>query len=61
MSVSEWQELESWHSHVVSLQTGQVSSGGLESSAFTIHYDIDQIRYMYVMYTGAQQHGCILT
>ena len=46
MSVSEWQELESWYSHVKSLQQGQVSSGGLDpSTAFTIHYDLNQIRY----------------
>ena len=45
MSVSEWQELESWYSHVKSLQTGQVGSGGLDATAFTIHYDINQIRY----------------
>ena len=47
MSVSEWTELESWYSHVKSLQTGQVNSGGLDAAAFTIHYDINQIRYVW--------------
>ena len=45
MSVSEWQALEMWYSQVKTLQTGQVSSGGLDATAFTIHYDINQIRY----------------
>ena len=49
MSVSDWQELESWYSHVQSLKQGQVSSGGLDSStAFTIQYDIDQLRYIWM-------------
>ena len=44
-AVSEWQELEAWYTHVNSLQ-GQANDS---SSAFSIHYDINQLRYVYMV------------
>ena len=43
-AVSEWQELEGWYSHVHTLQ-GQANGGPETSAAFSIHYDINQLRY----------------
>lgn len=63
-AVSEWQELEAWYNHVNTLQ-GQASSsnstsgvGGVPdtSSAFTIHYDINQLRLGYCTVVSTYTH-----
>ena len=46
-SVSEWQELEAWLDHVKTLQ-GQANGGPDTSSAFSIHYDVNHLRYIHV-------------
>ena len=70
-AVSEWQELEAWYNHVNTLQgqasssnsTSGVGGGGVPdtSSAFTIHYDINQLRLGYCTVAIVHTHTHLYT